>query len=89
MSKIKELIVEAVLPVIRAVGKAEMEILLSGVKDHNTDEVYKKILRGVHADFSLLKEAALKSKTKIDDGIVDLVLEAVMDRADADGIVLL
>jgi len=89
MPKIKEVIVAAVLPAIKAVGKIEMEGVLSGIKEHNTSEIYKNTLQGLHSDFSLLKDAALKTKSKIDDGIVDLVLEAVKETADADGIILL
>lgn len=34
-------IVEAVLPAIKAVGKVEMKIVLSGIKEHNTPEIYR------------------------------------------------
>jgi len=88
MPKIKEIIVEAVLPAIKAVGKVEMEGVLSGIKEHNTPEIYKNTLQGLHSDFSLLKEVAIKTKTRVDDGIVDLILEAVQESADADGIAL-
>lgn len=88
MSKIKEIIVEAMLPAIKAVGKAEMEAVLSGIKQHNTTEIYRTTLQGLHSNFSLLKQAAYKTKTKIDDGIIDLVLEAVKESADSGGIVL-
>jgi len=88
MSKIKETIVEAILPTIKLVGKIQMTNVLSGIKEHNTPEIYRTTLIGIYANFSLLKEATSRSKTKIDDGIVDLVLEAVMEKASADGIVL-
>jgi hypothetical protein len=88
MAKIKEIIVAAVLPAIKAVGKLEMESALSDIKQHNTEENYKNTLQGLYSGFSLLKEATLKTKSKVDDGIVDLVLEAVMENANADGIVL-
>jgi hypothetical protein len=42
----------------------------------------------LHSNFSLLKEAAVKTKSNLDDGIVDLVLEAVKDTANSDGIPL-
>jgi hypothetical protein len=58
MSKIKTIIIEAVLPAIKAVGKAEMEIVLSDVKEHNTPEFYQNVLQGLHSNFSLLKEAS-------------------------------
>ena len=88
MSKIKETIVEAILPTIKLVGKIQMTNVLSGIKEHNSPEIYRTTLIGIHANFSLLKEATSRSKTKIDDGIVDLVLEAVMEKATADGIIL-
>jgi hypothetical protein len=88
MSKIRELIVAAVLPAIKTAGKMEMENVLSGIKEHNTPEVYRNTLQGLHSNFLLLKEVALKSKSKFDDGIVDLVLEAVEVTANTDGIVL-
>ncbi|MEO8406317.1 MAG: hypothetical protein ABI480_17035 [Chitinophagaceae bacterium] len=86
--KIKEILAEAVFPVIKAVGKVEMGHVLTNIKEQNSAEIYKNTLQGLHSDFLLLKSAAIKSKTKIDDGIVDLVLEAVQENAEANGIVL-
>ena len=88
MSKVKEMIVEAVLPAIKAVGKVEMKSVLSGVKQHNRTEIYQNTLKGLHANFSLLKDVASKTNTRIDDGIVELILEAVIESAEIDGIVL-
>jgi len=88
MSKINEIIVATVFPIVKSVGKVELKEVLAGIKEHNTPDVYRHTLQGLHADFSLLREVAIKSKTKIDDGIVDLVLEAVVETAGADGIVL-
>ena len=88
MANIKEIIVETVFPIVKAVGKIEMKDVLAGIKAHNKPEVYHNTLQGLFSNFSLLKEAALQSKTKIDDGIIDLVLEAVTESASADGIVL-
>ena len=72
MSKINEIIVASILPAIKAVGKIEMENVLSGIKEHNTAEIYKNMLQGLHSNFSLLKEASLKTSSRLDDGIVDL-----------------
>jgi len=88
MAEIQEILVRAVLPIVKAVGKVEMEHVLWGVKENNSMETYGYTLQGLHSDFSLLKEIALKSKTSIDDGIIDLVLEAVKETAEADGITL-
>ena len=88
MPKIKEILVEAMLPAIKAVGKAEMKAVLSGIKDHNTPEIYRTTLQGLYSNFSLLKQAANKTKTKVDDGVIDLILEAVEETAEAGSIVL-
>lgn len=88
MPKIKEVIVAAVLPAIKAVGKAEMKHVFSGIKKNNTPETYKNALQGLHSNFSLLRDVSVKTKTKVDDGIIDLVLEAVKESAEADGITL-
>ena len=88
MSKIKEVIVAAVLPAIKAVGKMEMEHVLENIKKNNSQEIYHATLQGLYSNFTLLKDAALKTKTKIDDGIVDLVLEAVEETASDDQIIL-
>jgi flagellar hook-basal body complex protein FliE len=77
MSKIKEIIVDAVLPAIKEIGKLEMEAVLTGIKNKQTAEAYKNLLQSLYSGFSLLKESSVKSKTKIDDGIVDIVLRAV------------
>lgn len=89
MAKVKTMLVEAVLPAIKAVGKTEMEMVLTGIKQHHTPEVYQNTLRGLYSNFSILKVASLNTKTRIDDGLIDLVLEAVTESAGADGIVLL
>ncbi len=88
MLKIHEIIVSAVLPIIKGVGKLEMQNVLLGVKEHNTQETYKNTLQELHSNFSLLKEAASKTRSNFDDGIVDVVLEAVRESANTDGIAL-
>ena len=88
MPKIKEILVEAMLPAIKAVGKAEMKTVLTRVKDHNTPEIYQTTLQGLYSNFSLLKQAAYKTKTNVDDGVIDLILEAVQETAESGGVVL-
>jgi hypothetical protein len=88
MSKIKEVIVASVLPIIREVGKIEMKQVLESIRVHNELSVYKNTLVGLHANFSLLRKAAVQSKTNIDDGIVDLILEAVKENAEANKLIL-
>jgi short-subunit dehydrogenase involved in D-alanine esterification of teichoic acids len=89
MSRINEIIVDAVIPAIKEIGKAELVTVLSGIKANHTAETYQKTLNGLHSNFLLLRETAYKTKTRIDDGIIDLVLNAVKESAAAGGIVLL
>lgn len=88
MSKFKQVVLEAIIPVIKKAGTAEMKIVLAGVKEHNSAEVYKDILQSLYCNFSLLKQAAIKTKTNIDDGIVDLVIDAVKENAENENIIL-
>jgi len=77
------------MPVIKAAGKAEMEIALENIKQHNDQSLYENTLRSLYSNFSLLKEVTDKSKTKFDDGIVDLILDAVKAKAEAEKIVFM
>ncbi|MEP7110161.1 MAG: hypothetical protein ABI760_19350 [Ferruginibacter sp.] len=45
MAKIEELIATAILPAIRTVEKAEMEVVLSFIKENNTLEIYRNMPR--------------------------------------------
>jgi len=88
MSKIKELIIAGVLPVFKEVGKIEMKQVLEDIKKHNEVSVYKNTLVSLHSNFLLLRQAAIQSKTNIDDGIIDLILEAVAENAEANELIL-
>ena len=88
MANVKEIIVATIIPMVKAVGKLEMKEVFSQIKAHNTPELYHNTLQGLYSNFSLLKEVSVKTKTKIDDGIIDLVLEAVTETAAVEGIVL-
>lgn len=88
MATFNDIIVNFFLPAFKGVGKAELAKVLEKIQLHNTIEVYTNTLKSINSSFSLLKEVAIKSNTKIDDGLVDLVLEAVRESAAADGIAL-
>jgi hypothetical protein len=88
MSKIHEMIVSAVVPVIKGVGKLEMQNVLLGIRENKPPETYRDMLQALHSNFSLLKEVATKTRSNFDDGIIELVLEAVRESANHDGIVL-
>lgn len=85
---IHELLVSTLMPVIKSVGKAQLKDIFAKWKEHNGPEVYVPALKGIHAGFKLLHEVALKTATKIDDGIVDTVTEAIEEFAAAEGIEL-
>ena len=88
MPNVKEIIVATIIPMVKAVGKLEIIDVLSQIKAHNTPQLYHNTLQGLYSHFSLLKEVTVKTKTTIDDGIIDLILEAVTETAATDGIVL-
>lgn len=87
-SKLNEILVSAFIPAIKAVGKAELSSILEKIQDHNSVEVYTNTLRSIHSSFLLLKEVAVKSKTKIDDGLIDMVIESVEEAAEEDNVTL-
>lgn len=83
---LKELLLAGIMPVLKSVGKAEILDVLAKVQSNNTPQMYEQTLKAIHSSFSLLKEVTVKTKTKIDDGIVDLILEAVEEAASDAGI---
>lgn len=88
MAKIdfQELIVAAVLPAVNAVAAQKIGEALDKVKDNNTPEVYEQGIRGLHAGLSLLATVTDKTKTKIDDKLVDGLLETVQTHGEENGI---
>lgn len=88
MADIKEILATAMIPVIKKVGKLEIKEVLSRIKEHHAPELYRETVLSLYSNFSLLKFVTIKTRSKFDDGIVDLILEAVKEHADADGIIL-
>jgi hypothetical protein len=84
----KEILVGTLMPVIKSLGQAQISELLAKIKEHNTEELYINTLKSLYSSFSLLNEVAIKTKSKIDDGIVDMILDTVKDAADQEGVVL-
>ena len=89
MPKVSSLVLEILVPAFKSVGKAEMKIILSTVKEHNSPVAYESVLKGIHVNFGILREVAARTKTKFDDGIIDLVLEAVKESAESSEINIL
>ena len=88
MPKIKEIIIASLLPATKQVGKEEMKEVLKNIRQNNEASVYKTTVLSLYANFSLLKRSAIKTKTNIDDGIIDIVLETIQEIADADNLIL-
>jgi hypothetical protein len=64
-----------------------MQSVILCSKENNPPEIYENVLQELHSNFCLLKEASVKTKSNFDDGIVDLILEAVKESAEQDGII--
>ena len=86
MSKIQEMIAVSVLAIFKGVGKLEMQNVILCIKENKSPEIYKNTLQALYSGFCLLKMAADKTKSHFNDGIVDLVLEAINESAERDGI---
>jgi len=41
MPNVKEVIIATMMPAIKAIGKAEMKAVLSSIKEHNSEEIYR------------------------------------------------
>ena len=88
MPKIHEMIGAAVFSIIKGIGKLEMQNVILCAKEYNDSTTYENILQGLYANFCFLKKAAVKTNSNLDDGIIDLVLEAVKESAERDGVIL-
>lgn len=86
MSKLQELLVSIVLPAFKEVAKTQFKDVLSKIQEHNTPEVYQNTLKSLNSSFLLLNDVAVKSKTKIDDAVIDVVLDAVQESAAEDSV---
>ncbi len=73
----------------RAAGKIELVAILDSIKEYNGGEYYKQTLQGIFNDFGVLLRATERTNTTIDNGIVNLVLEVVKEKAKSDGVFLL
>ncbi len=87
-SKFNDFLVGLFSPMLKAAGKFYLKSVLQSIQDHNTVIVYTNTLKSINSSFSLLDEVAKKSKTKIDDDLIEAVLEAVKESAEEDNIPL-
>lgn len=84
---LKELIVAGIMPVFKGVGKAQLEDLLQQLHDHEP-AVYADTMKGLYSAAKVLHKLADKTKSKIDDGILDTIIEAIEENADQNDVTL-
>lgn len=84
----REILAQIGLSAVTAIGKMQLIELLNKIKDGNPSLDFVNTLKGLHSSFSLLRDLAIKSKSKIDDGIVNMVLDAVAEVAEANDVKL-
>jgi len=87
-SKLGEILAGAFLPVIGSVGQAHLVDILAQVKEKN-EEGYKSILQGVYPPLKRILVPVVKgTKTKFDDTLVDAIVGAIEESAEANGVAL-
>lgn len=84
----KEVLISGLMPVFKAAAKEQLKEGLKKLKEKHKPEVYAPALQGIYSGFKLLHEVALQTKTKIDDGVVDAISEAISEFCSDEGIVL-
>lgn len=83
-----DFLVNLLLPMLKAAAKFYLKDVLQKIQDHNSPEVYTNTLKSINSSFLLLDEVAKKSNTKVDDDVIEAVIEAVQESAKEDNIQL-
>jgi flagellar capping protein FliD len=86
--KFNDFLVNLFMPMLKAAAKFYLKIVIQQIQDHNTPAIYENTLKSINSSFTLLDEVAKKSKTHIDDDIIEAVLESVRESATEDNITL-
>lgn len=84
----QEILVGAIMPTIKTVEKAQLSDLLEKLKEAETKENVENDVKALHGIFKRLDALAQKTKTKIDDNLIDGVVEALEEFADDNDISL-
>lgn len=85
---LKEVLVSAVLPALESIVSAELSTAFQSVQQHNTPEMYANTLKGLHSGLVLLKTEVAKTKSRIDDGVIDMLISSIEDAASEANITL-
>lgn len=86
--KFNDFLVNLLMPMLKAAAKFYLKGVLQKIQDHNTLAVYTNTLKSINSSFLLLDEVAKQSSTKIDDDVIEAVLESVQESAEEDNIQL-
>lgn len=80
------IVVSIFLGAFKEAGKAQAFELLAKLKDSSTPEEYEDFIKGGVLFFRRMSALAAKSKTKIDDGVVEIFKDPIDSVAEAEGI---
>lgn len=87
-SKLGEIIVSAIVPIITSVGKDKLVEVLQKLKNDN-EAAYKTVLTSLYGPIDVYLEAITdKTKTPIDDSFVDALKQAIEQSAAINGVTL-
>lgn len=81
-----DLIANIFMGAVKEAGSIKIADILANIKEHNSPEVYANALKSGSAFFSLVGELAKKSKTKIDDSVIEIFQGPIKAAAEAAGI---
>lgn len=68
---------QLLLNAVKTAASAELANLLETFKQHNSEEDYNKLVASLKNSFELLQKVADKTKTKLDDTVVGIVLNSL------------
>ena len=88
MKKLHEILISSLLPIIKTVGIIEIKEVLAKFAEEEKPVSLSQFLKAMNSNFELLAEVAKKTKTKIDDGLIETILEAVRQFANENDIQL-
>jgi len=84
-SKLTEFLVNSLVPVFEEIGESKLVEVLQDFHDKNPEQ-YEVSIKAGHVFIQPLIEYVKKSKSKIDDGIVDAIHDAIDTSAKMNGI---
>ena len=84
----KELLASIGLSAVTAIGREQLIDLFGKIRQNNTPELYANAVKSTHSTFSMVADLAAKTKTKVDDAIVSMIVSAMVELAGEAGIEL-